>query len=130
MNEQAAAWMSAIDGLADVHARMRGVAITARPALDVILAYDGPTTCMYLDPPYPHSTRSAGGYRHEMTIRDHEALLDVIVKCKARVAISTYPNALYENALDGWNRHTFDLPNNAAHGVTKQRELEILYTNW
>jgi DNA adenine methylase len=131
MNEQASAWMSAVEGLPAVHARLRRVAILNRDALEVIRSQDGPQTCMSLDPPYLHQTRAAPDtYRHEMSRKDHRRLLDVLVKVKARVLLSGYPSELYDQALAGWARHTFELPNNAAGGVKKGRETEVLWCNW
>src|SRR5262245_61929638 len=75
MNEQALAWLSAVDGLAAVHARLRRVAVLNRPALDVIRSQDGPGTLYYLDPPYLHQTRAARDtYAYEMTEEDHRRL--------------------------------------------------------
>jgi DNA adenine methylase len=94
-----------------VAGRLAGVVIEARPALDVIAAHDGPDTLHYLDPPYPHDTRSLGNkwcpkhlYRHEMTLDDHAALLDAAAALTGMVMISTYPNPLYADRLaaGGW----------------------------
>jgi hypothetical protein len=55
MNEQASAWLNMIDGLPDVHARLRRVAVLNHDALDVT------------DPPpgaSPWYTRGTGTTRH------------------------------------------------------------------
>jgi DNA adenine methylase len=52
MNEQASAWLTAIEGLPEVHARLRRVVILRQPALTVLRSQDGPNTLFYLDPPY------------------------------------------------------------------------------
>ena len=71
MNEQASAWLNAVDGLASVHARLKRVVILCRDALEVIRRQDGPKTLFYLDPPHLHSTRaSTGNYAHEMDEAD------------------------------------------------------------
>jgi hypothetical protein len=44
--------------------------------------------------------------------------------------LSGYPSALYDDALAGWKRYTFDLPNNAASGTGKARETEVLWCNF
>lgn len=41
-------------------ARLRGVVIEKRPAVDVLAQQDGPETLHYVDPPYVHSTRGGG----------------------------------------------------------------------
>jgi DNA adenine methylase len=131
MNEQASAWMSAVEGLPAVHARLRRVAILNRDALEVIRSQDGPQSCMYLDPPYLHQTRAATDtYRHEMSHADHCRLLDVLVKVKGKVLLSGYPSELYDETLAGWMRHTFQLPNNAAGGAKKGRETEVVWCNY
>lgn len=134
MNEQASAWISSIDGLPEVHSRLRRVVIlAARPALTVISQQDGADTLFYLDPPYPHDTRATvGEYRHEMSDEDHRELLDVLKNIKGKFLLSSYPNPLYEKfrELHGWCMTLFDMPNNAAGGKEKRRMQEAVYTNF
>jgi DNA adenine methylase len=133
MNEQASAWMNAVDGLAEVHGRLRRVVILNRPALDVIREQDGPDTLFYLDPPYLHETRATtGDYTHEMTAEQHTDLCTVIRQCKGKVMLSGYPSELYRFQLEecGWHRRDFDLPNNAAGGEAKRRMTESVWTNY
>lgn len=61
MNEQASAWLTAVEGLPAVHARLRRVVILNRPAIDVIRQQDAPDTLYYCDPPYLHATRATTG---------------------------------------------------------------------
>jgi DNA adenine methylase len=86
--------------------RLLGVVIENRPALEILDSYDTPETCFYLDPPYPHSTRSRPDkqYRHEMTDADHVALLERAQSLKGAVVISGYDCPLYAKALHGWHR--------------------------
>jgi DNA adenine methylase len=131
MNEQASAWINAVEGLPAVHARLRRVVVLNRPALEVIRQQDGRDTLFYLDPPYLHETRSTTGeYRHEMTEQDHRDLLALICQVRGKVMLSGYPSELYDASLEGWSRHIFDLPNNAAGGKQKARESEILWCNF
>jgi DNA adenine methylase len=125
-------WWGAVDGLEDAHRRIQDVMILCRPALGVIRQFDLPSTLFYLDPPYVPGTRTARkAYgKFEMTDADHHELLDVLKGCKAKVLLSGYRSALYDAALSAWNRHTFDLPNNAASGKRKGRETEIVWTNF
>jgi site-specific DNA-adenine methylase len=60
MNEQVSAWLAAVEGLPEVHARLQRVVIADQPALDVILSQDGPQTLFYLD---PRRVRPAGNDR-------------------------------------------------------------------
>jgi DNA polymerase-1 len=131
MNEQASAWLSAVEGLPAVHDRLRRVVIRNKPALDVIRAEDGPGTLFYCDPPYLHETRAVRDtYTHEMSEADHRELLAVLKRCEGKVMLSGYPSELYDKALAGWTRHAFDLPNNAAGGAAKRRQTECVWCNW
>jgi DNA adenine methylase len=132
MNEQASAWLSAVEGLPAVHERLKQVAILNRPALDVIRSQDGPATLFYLDPPYLHETRTAReAYgQFEMSATDHGELLDALRTVKGRVMLSGYRSALYNRKVSAWNRHEFELPNNAANGNSKRRMVECLWTNF
>ena len=51
MNEQASAWLTAVEGLPEIHARLKRVAILNDNAVDVIRTQDGPSTLFYCDPP-------------------------------------------------------------------------------
>jgi DNA adenine methylase len=131
MNGNVSEWLSAVDGLAAVHARLRRVLVENKPALEIIQREDGPGTLFYCDPPYLHETRTARSvYAYEMTQVDHRELLDVLRQVKGKVMLSGYPSTLYDQALAGWTRHTFDLPNNAAGGMTKGREIEVVWCNF
>jgi DNA adenine methylase len=133
MNEQAAAWLTAVEGLPEVHARLRRVVVLNRPALDVIRQQDGPDTLFYLDPPYLHETRAAtDAYAHEMSDADHAKLLVALSHVEGKFLLSGYDSEMYRKAerVYGWNRHTFDLPNHAAGGGEKRRMTEVLWTNF
>jgi DNA adenine methylase len=132
MNGNVSEWLSAVDGLPAVHARLRRVVIENMDALRLIPREDGPGTLFYCDPPYVHATRvSRGVYgEHEMSEADHRRLLDVLKQCKGKVMVSGYAMALYDTALAGWHRHAFDLPNNAAGGAAKRRMIEVLWCNF
>ncbi len=132
MNEQASAWLTAVEGLSTVHARLKRVVILNCPALEVIRTQDGNKTLFYLDPPYLHETRTATGVygAYEMTEADHKELLDTLKAVKGKVMLSGYACDLYDGVLKDWNRHTFDLPNHSAAGDTKRRMTEVLWCNF
>lgn len=133
MNEQASAWMTAVDGLPAVHARLRRVVILNRPALEVIEQQDGQDTLFYCDPPYLHGTRATTGeYAHEMTAADHVELLGMLATIKGKFLLSGYASGVYDRvaALEGWRRYDFDLPNNAAGGKGKRRMIECVWCNF
>jgi DNA adenine methylase len=132
MNGNASEWLSAVDGLAGVHARLRPVVLENLPALEVIRREDTRGTLFYLDPPYLHQTRATareyGDF--EMTEADHRELLDLLLRVKGKVMLSGYPSDLYDHALSGWTRHTFDIANHASGAKAKGRETEVLWCNF
>jgi DNA adenine methylase len=132
MNEQASAWLNAVEGLPAVHERLKRVVVLDSPALEVIQQQDGPDTLFYLDPPYLHTTRSSTDTygEFEMSDEDHRQMLTVIKKCNGKVMLSGYPSELYSEELAGWNTHSFELPNNAAGGASKARMTEMVWSNF
>lgn len=98
-------WANYPDAMAAMIERLSGVVIENRDALEVMRAHDGPETLHYVDPPYLPETRNAGGdYAHEMTVEDHERLLDGIRSLSGIVVLSGYPSGLYDSALSEWRR--------------------------
>lgn len=132
MNNEVSAWLSSLDGLQEVHARLKRVLILKpQPAIDVIRAHDSPTSLAYLDPPYLDTTRTSPQvYTHEMTFQDHEELLEVCLAATGSIMISGYANELYDQRLASWSRHVFSVPNQASSSATKRIMEEILWTNY
>ena len=133
MNEQASAWLTVVEGLPAVHARLKRVVILNRDALDVIRQQDGPDTLFYCDPPYLHETRATtDDYVYEMTAEQHGALLGVLSDVRGRFLLSGYRSPLYDDAAKRgcWDRVDFDLPNNAAGGAFKRRMVECVWRNF
>jgi len=65
-----------------------------------------------------------------MTTVQHADLLDVVKAVKGKVLLSGYDSALYQEKLADWNRHAFELPNNAASGVSKRTMTEVVWANF
>lgn len=134
MNEQVSAWLSAIDGLPEVHERLRRVEVWNRPATKAIKRLDSPTTLVYADPPYVHSTRSTVGEHGgcEMTDADHVELLHTLASMRGRFLLSGYQCELYDEfaSQQGWKRVDFDVPNNASGAKVKQRKTESIWANF
>jgi DNA adenine methylase len=125
------AWWSAIDGLGDVHRRLKDVAVYCMPALDLIRREDTEHTLFYCDPPYVHETRKATDVYHtEMSDHDHVEMLDVLCHCKGMVMLSGYRCEMYDRRLADWNRHEFDRPSDSAGGETKGRKIDCLWCNF
>ena len=131
MNGNVSEWLSTVDGLPKIHARLRRVLIENMPAVELIRREDTPTTLFYCDPPYLHETRaSLNAYAHEMQEDEHVALLETLNACKGKVMLSGYASPLYASLLKGWKIHEFDLPNNAASGEQKRRMTEVVWCNF
>ncbi len=134
MNEQASAWLNAVDGLGAVHERLQRVVILNKPALDVIRKQDGPRTLFYLDPPYLHETRvGTDEYGdNEMTREQHGELMAALSIVKGRFLLSGYPSKMYDDCarLNGWSCHEKKIDNKAAGGKTKRKMIECVWTNF
>lgn len=131
MNALTSEWLGAIEGLADVHARLRTVVIENRPAALLIRAEDTPATLFYCDPPYLVGTRTSPKvYGCEMTQTGHQELLDVLLTVRGKVILSGYPNPFYDRVLDGWTRHVIPIVNHAAGGKVKRTMQEVLWMNY
>ncbi|KAA1260856.1 Modification methylase DpnIIA [Rubripirellula obstinata] len=133
INEQVSAWLNVVEGLADVHQRLRNIVILNQPAIKVIRKQDGPKTLFYCDPPYVHETRaSTGEYAFEMTESEHEDLLDTLAGLTGKFMLSGYPSELYTKweKQHGWNRHDFQIDNKAASGKVKEKKTECLWCNF
>lgn len=114
--------------------RIQDVSFQCKPAIEVIefALYDPHHECkrplIYADPPYLHETRThKTAYEFEMTREDHERLLSVLLDVPAKVFLSGYRSALYDEALEGWTRHEFPMPNHSGQGKVKQTRIECLW---
>ncbi len=104
-----ALWVTYPNHLAIVGERLSGVLIENRPAIQVLQDHDDCETLHYVDPPYVHNTRYSGAkngrfYRHEMSDKDHEELLKVLLDLEGKVIVSGYPSELYNDYLAEWKR--------------------------
>lgn len=134
MNENVSAWLSAVDGLPEIHERLRRVEVWNRPAIDAIRKLDGPDLLVYADPPYFHGARSTTGEygEHEMSTSDHMKLLQCLGVMRGRFMLSGYDNTFYDSAKEnyGWHRVDFELPNNASSKKKKDRKIESVWMNF
>ncbi len=87
---------------------------------------DYPDKFIYVDPPYLLETRtSATRYPHELDEAGHIELLTILTSYQqANIAISTYPNALYAEALYGWRCIEFQ---SQTRGGTRTERLYMNY---
>lgn len=132
MSEQASAWLTCIEGLPAIHARLKRVVVLNQDALQVIRSQDEPETLFYLDPPYLHKTRaSTDAYgQHEMSEADHRELLATIKRCRGKVILSGYPSPLYDEELKRWRRVDFRIDNKASGGKIKRTMTEAVWLKY
>lgn len=109
--------------------RLRQVSLECRPALDVIADYgQHPEVLLYVDPPYLGSTRSSGGYRHEMKAEaDHRELASALHACRAAVVLSGYASDLYDDLYADW--HSTARRTDTGQGGTWSPRKELLLSN-
>ena len=131
MAEPVSKYLSAIDGLEDVAARLRTVMIESRPAIELIPRYDGDDSFFYLDPPYMPETRhgnKAATYAHEMSVDDHAALLDALLQIKGKAMLSGYAAPLYDEKLKAWRRE--ELKTKAHMANSGEERTEVIWFNY
>lgn len=110
--------------LEQVVERLRGVVIENLPALSVIAKYDHAQALHYVDPPYPHETRSDDNrYRYEMKRADHVELAAALHQVKGHVILSGYACDLYDCELyPDWQRIEF-----SAHADGARNRVEVIW---
>lgn len=136
-------WIGGIARLPEIHARLQGVQIDNRDFRKIVWAYDKPDTFFYMDPPYVPDTRRNGEYRYEMSVEDHEELVELLLTVQGSVMLSGYDTELYrplEKA--GWVREEFDVTCSAAARTRssglqgkgsckeKQKRTEVIWMNY
>lgn len=97
-------WVHLPEKIMQAAERLRGVQIENRPAVDLIQRFNYPNVLIYADPPYVLSTRHGKQYKCEMDDKEHNDLLDVLLRHKGPVTISGYENKLYRDRLQGWHK--------------------------
>ncbi|WP_394743090.1 DNA adenine methylase [Natronococcus roseus] len=127
-------WQQKIKSMNEVAERMGEVQIECKPAIDIIQRYDHEEALHYLDPPYIHESREQNSldvYDTEMSEKDHRELLEIARGADGYVAISGYPNDVYEEELEeyGWLRQDKTASANTADDGQKER-VECVWTNY
>jgi DNA adenine methylase len=101
-------WLGVLEILPAIHERLMRVQIDHTDCRDVIKRFDTEQTLFYIDPPYVLETRKSGGYRHEMTLEDHQELVALLLDLKGKVILSGYNHPVY-GPLEaaGWERKDY-----------------------
>jgi len=124
MSLTTSAWLSIIEMLPEIHTRIMQVQIEHYDFRKLIPIYDTPETFMYLDPPYILDTRkNKKDYNFEMSLDDHQELIDLILNAKSMFMLSGYKHPIHqklENA--GWQRIDFQT---ICSSVARTRKTKI-----
>jgi DNA adenine methylase len=133
MNGNVSEWLGAVDGLPDVHARLRRVLIENRDGIELIRREDTPNTLFYVDAPYVHGTRrTTDGYEFEMTDEQHIGLVETLSRIEGKAIVSMYRHPIYDvlHERHRWYLAEIEVPIHAAGGENKRRMTECLWTNY
>ena len=96
-------WNTMPERIFEAAARLKGVQIENRPALELIRKFNYDNVLIYADPPYLLNTRGGKQYRHEMDEQEHIELLAALKAHRGPVIISGYPSDMYDRELRGWS---------------------------
>lgn len=118
-------WYRLPEWIIEIAERLRKVQIENRPAMELICRFDFENVFMYLDPPYVLETRTGKQYRHEMSDDDHRKLLEAIRESRAKIMISGYDSALYQEYLGDWQKVSFSA--SAEYGL---KRVETIWMNY
>lgn len=130
MNENVSAWLTVIEGLPEVHTRVKRMEFQCQDAVDFIVRFDHPYRLFYCDPPYLQETRTAKNtYKYEMTASQHEELLETLAHIKGQFLLSGYKSKMYHSFArrHKWGRREFRISNNAAGGAEKRQMTECVW---
>lgn len=125
MSSSVSRYLSAIELLPEFHKRMMFVQIENKDFREILKWYDTKDTFFYLDPPYlPETRKEKQSYEYEMSVKDHEELIDILLNVKGKVMLSGYPNELYKILEENrWTRVDFQT---SCHAAGRTRLTGIL----
>lgn len=123
-------WAGIPNAIADAAERFTGVTIECLDYRKLIPKFDDKETLFYIDPPYPMSTRAAGGkgYVHELSDHDHRQLAWMLHGVSGKVAISGYSCDLLDGLYADWSRTEKATTANGQVGAVKR--TEVLWKNY
>jgi DNA adenine methylase len=133
MNDNVSAWLSAIESLPEVHARIRRVLLLNQDSRTVLKSQDGKQTLFYCDPTYLPETRvTTKDYTHEMTPEQHVELLQDLAGIQGKFLLSGYRSKLYDDFAkqQKWRREEKLIPNQASGKREKELKTECLWMNY
>lgn len=117
-------WLGVPETILEATERIQGVQIENMDAMELIEKYNRADCLIYADPPYLLETRTKRHYANEMTIEQHESLLQSLNDHSGFVMLSGYDNDLYNDTLTGWAKTTKMATTDAAN-----KRQEVLWLN-
>jgi DNA adenine methylase len=123
-------WHNVVERIESVGRRFRDVVLENQTWEEIVARYDSATTFFYCDPPYVLSTRTGRLYQHEMTDKQHAALLDALRQVTGCVMLSGYDSDLYRERLANWRRVDFEVKCSISPATTKPRRVESVWMNY
>jgi site-specific DNA-adenine methylase len=94
----------------------------------VIDRYDRPGVLLFCDCTYYPGTCSDKLYRYNLTVEDHEALLERAQHLQAYCMICGYDNPLYQERLANWQRMEFKTRSFVS--ARKPERIEVIWMNY
>ncbi|MGD8777706.1 MAG: DNA adenine methylase [Ignavibacteria bacterium] len=132
ISESVNRWLAKLISLKPIIQRMKTVQLTDYDFRVVIPKFDSDKTLIYADPPYLLSKRYYRDkydnvFEYEMDDADHEELLEILLNCKSKIAISGYDNDLYNDKLKDYYKSVGPPKRTSTMHSKKQ---EVLWTNY
>ena len=122
--------IKSVDKLSLIHKRLSDVYIDNLDFRKLIANWDRPDTFFYLDPPYVVSSSKSGGYMFEMTDKDHNDLIDILLNIKGKWLLSGYDNNIYNKRLSDFYRQDFNCLANSLRYRDKNNNPVRTETVW
>lgn len=132
MNENASAWLSAVDGLEEFHKRLKYVELRQMDFEYFITKFDREDAFFLADPPYLPLTRGKNLYAVEMSESDHVRLLDTLSQIKGKFLLHGYDNPLYHRYAkeNSWLVVNFDIKKSSSPKKEKPIAVETVWKNY
>lgn len=104
------AWLTTLEYLPEVHARLQGVQIECADWRRILDRYQGEGYLAYCDPPFVLETRGVNRYAHELSLADHKELIKTLLYYEGAVVLSGYKHAVHiPLQRKGWKRWDFSV---------------------
>lgn len=117
--------------IARISERLKGVEVFCLPVSELVERFDAEDVFIYCDPPYLPTTRQSHKvYEVEMTEGDHVELAERLNAAKCKVILSGYQSSLYTKMYKSWNMFCRPIANHSSQSKSKQKRIEILWTNY